>query len=128
MSVDFQRRLLTKLANKYGIDKRIVKEVVYSPLKFTRDIISDDVDERPIRIRYFGAFIQKKNSNKSSRMNTMFEVLYNNIEDTFIVMVSLLGFQLKNKDSARKTLETARDQKDYDKIKMIYDAYKEYTK
>lgn len=126
--MNYQDALIKDLAKKYQIDPRIVKEVVYYPIRFTRDIIRDDTDIKPIRIKYFGVFTQKIVKNKMNKLNHMFEVLYENIDDSFIVMSSMLGFQMKNKDSTRKILEQARDTNDYDKLKLIWDAYNEYIK
>ena len=42
----------------------VIKEIVYHPLKFTKQRMEDPVDERPIRIRYFATFVPKNSKNK----------------------------------------------------------------
>lgn len=126
--MNYQDKIIKDLAKKHNLDSRIVKAIVYYPIKFTKDVFKDPVDMRPVRIRYFGVFTQKVVKNKMNRLNNMFEILYNNIDDSFIVMNAVLGFPMKNKDSARKILEQARDTNDYDKLKLVWDAYNEYIK
>ena len=122
----FQDIIIRDLAKKYNIDPRVAKEICYYPLKFAKNIIRNPIDEKPIRVRYFGVFTQKHKENKQNRANTIFEILYNDISNTYAVMMSMLGFQLKNIDSARKVLEAARDSKDWDKLEMIWESYKEF--
>jgi hypothetical protein len=42
----------------------VVKEIVYHPLKFAKRRMEDPDDTRPIRIRYFAAFVMKKGKSK----------------------------------------------------------------
>lgn len=116
------------LASKYKKDKRVIEQITRSPFKFVNRVIRDPKDDRAVRIKYFGVFVQKDNSNKSYKYNYMSEVLLQNITDVFVVMNSMLGFQLKHVKTAKRIIEEARDTKDYDKLKMIYDAYMEYEK
>ena len=104
--------------------------MVYSPLKFANRVIQDEIDPRPIRVRYFGVFTQKINNNKELKFGNMVNVLLdtNNIDDVFLAMITRLEFPISKKESAIKIIETARDDKDYDKIRMIYDAWLEYDK
>jgi len=55
----WQKELIRDIAKEYGIDIRIVRQMVYYPFLFTRDKMAKDEDWRPIRHRYFGAFTLK---------------------------------------------------------------------
>ena len=37
----------------------VIKEIAYHPLKFAKRRMEDQTDDRPIRIRYFAAFVLK---------------------------------------------------------------------
>lgn len=122
----FQDQLIKNLASRYNKDERVIKEIVYSPLKFTNRLIQSPKDNRPVRIRYFGAFVQKTKFNKSLKLNNMVDILLDNIEEVLIIMVSILHFPISSTESAKNIIESARDSNDFDKLKMIWDAYMEY--
>ena len=42
----------------------VIKEIVYHPLKFAKRRMEDPIDDRPIRIRYFAAFVLKTTKTK----------------------------------------------------------------
>ena len=44
---------------KWRKDKRVIREIVASPILFARHKFADPDDWRPIRIRYFAAFVPK---------------------------------------------------------------------
>jgi hypothetical protein len=52
----------------------VIKEIVYHPLKFAKRRMEDPIDDRPIRIRYFAAFVLKTTKTKE-RVNR-FKVTY----------------------------------------------------
>jgi hypothetical protein len=45
-------------------DPRVIEKVVYHPMFFARQKMTDPDDYRPIRIRYFGVFVGKFMRNK----------------------------------------------------------------
>ena len=45
-------------------DPRVIQSIVYHPFLFAKRRMADPDDYRPIRIRYFGAFVQKYMHNK----------------------------------------------------------------
>ena len=51
--------LVKRLSKDKGIDPRVVRLVVDSPLKFARRIMADPNDWRPVMIRYFVKFVPK---------------------------------------------------------------------
>jgi hypothetical protein len=56
-----KEELVTKLSRDKGVDHRVVRLVVDSPLKFSRERMADPDDWRPIMIRYFAKFMPKYN-------------------------------------------------------------------
>ena len=118
----YQEKLIRQLAKKYNIDYRVVKEIVYSPLKFTNRVVTDNTDMRPIRIMYFGVFTQKDRKNKANRMSGIIEVLLDNLDEVKIVM------EVTSAESAKKIIENARKTNDYKTVKTIWDAWQEYIK
>ena len=58
-----EQPILKELSLRYGLDMRVITQIVQSPFKFAKSKITSD-DERPIRIRYFAVFHQKKKPNK----------------------------------------------------------------
>ena len=126
--MNYQDKLIRKIGKKYNLDWRVVQEVVYSPLKFTNRIVKDPTDMRPVRIMYFGIFTQKPTKNKLSRMKGHVKVLLENMEDVIIVMGAILQFPISTMEGAKNIIINARDTNDYDKIKLIWDAWQEYKK
>ena len=59
-----EEKIIRKLATKYMKDPRVIREIVYHPFLFTKRVMEDLVDDRPTRIRWFGAFVQKTIKNK----------------------------------------------------------------
>lgn len=125
-------KIIRELAKKYNKDIRVIKEIVYSPLKFAKRKITDDVDNRPIRIRYFGVFVQKEHYTKETkRMEKRIRELLKNIQEVTIAMMVLLGYSLPRttaKDSATRIIREAEKAKDYEKINDIYSAWQEFIK
>ena len=54
------------LAAQYKKDPRIIEAIVYSPLKFAKQVFEDPKNDRPVRIKYFGVFVQKFIFNKNT--------------------------------------------------------------
>ena len=57
---EWQKQLIKELAEKYGIDIRVVRQMVYYPYLFTKHLIVSDEDNRPVRHRHLGVFLLKK--------------------------------------------------------------------
>ena len=57
---EWQKQLIKELAEKYGIDIRVVRQMVYYPYLFTKHSVMSDEDNRPIRHRHLGVFLLKK--------------------------------------------------------------------
>ena len=122
-----QDRLIRKLAKKYNKDPRVIRELVYSPLKFTSRIVSDPVDMRPVRIRYFGVFALKHKNAKDNLFRDRVKRLKSNMSKTLIIMSSM-GYLIKDDSSVNRILDEALEIKDYEKIQTIWEEYKSVGK
>lgn len=123
-----QDKLIKEIAKKENIDSRIIKTIVNYPMKFAKTKMSDLSDNRPIRIRYFGAFVHKNTESKKTKFFNKKNILIENLEDVAIMMSTILGFQLVNFESARNIIEEAFKQKDYEKINLIWNEWESYKK
>lgn len=54
-----KNEIIKRLAREEGIDQRVVRLAVDSPLKFSRERMADPDDWRPVMIRYFCKFVPK---------------------------------------------------------------------
>jgi len=118
-----QDRFIRELAKKYNKDPRVIREIVYSPLKFATRIISDPTDMRPIRIRYFGVFALKHKNAKDNLFRDRVKGMKGNMGKTLIILASM-GYLIKNEKSVNRILDEALSVKDYDKIQTIWEEYK----
>lgn len=53
------------LAIKFNRDVRVISLITRHPFRFTRDVMSDPEDHRPVHLMYFGKFAQKTKYNKA---------------------------------------------------------------
>jgi hypothetical protein len=52
--------VINKIAEKFGKDARVIKLIAEHPLLFTRHIMENPDDVRPVMIRHLGKFIYKQ--------------------------------------------------------------------
>jgi len=119
----YQDRLIKDLAKKYNRDPRVIKEIVYSPIKFANRVISNPTDLRPVRVRYFGVFVLKHKDAKMNMFKKRVGVLKKSIVKTMLIM-DQLGYMIKDENSVFRILDDALETSDYDKIEAIWDEYK----
>jgi hypothetical protein len=122
-----QERLIKELAKKYTLDPRLVKTVVYYPIKFAKSKIENPINNRPIRIRHFGLFTQKHIFNKKYLFELRIVALLDNVVDVAVMMATILGFPIVNTDSAKNIIEAIREQEDYEKLQLIWDEWSYYS-
>jgi hypothetical protein len=122
-----QDYLIRDLAAKYKKDPRVIESIVYSPFKFLKTIIEDPANDRSVRLKYFGVFTQKPIFNKNTRVEKLLKDLRADMANTTFVMVNMLQFPVKDSESVERVLKMAEEQDDYEKIKLIWDAYKSHT-
>ena len=115
-----QDRIIKELAKKYELDYRHVKNIVYYPFKFAKAKMEDPLNDRPIRIKYFGVFTQKHILNKDFLFKTRANAMLDLIEDTAVIMSTILGYNIINMDSAKAIITSALEHKDYDKLESIW--------
>ena len=60
----WQKQLIKELAEKYGVDVRVVRQMVYYPFLFTNRKMANKQDGTPIRHRHLGVFLLKKRFEK----------------------------------------------------------------
>lgn len=124
-----QDLLIKKLAKQFNIDYRVCKEIVNSPFSYLKYIVTSDTIERGVRIPYFGAFCQKgEYKNKTMRTETRKNILIENLDEVAIMMVTTLGFVFSSHESAKSIIDKAWEIGDYEKINMIWDGWKEYSR
>lgn len=76
------KQIIKHLAEKHKRDARVIDLVTRHPFRFTRDVMSDPEDYRPVRLMYFGVFLQKNTNNKKN--------YYGKIHRTYIEL--LMGY------------------------------------
>lgn len=80
-------KIVRHIARKYNKDPRVVREIVYHPLLFAKRRMEDDAEDRPIRIKYFGAFTQKEIKNKKFIMGKRRDILLENLDEVFEAVI-----------------------------------------
>lgn len=81
-------KIVRHIARKYNKDPRVVREIVYHPFLFAKRRMEDDAEDRPIRIRYFGAFTQKEIKNKEFIMTKRKDILLENLDEVYEAIVN----------------------------------------
>lgn len=120
----FERRTFASIARQTGLDPRVVKHIALHPFRFLSHVMVDDTDHRPVRINFFGVFMEKKEYLKAlNDLAHMRDILLDNIDYVFLIMVSLLGFKLKSTADAKALINKAFEQSDRLKLKMIFDEF-----
>lgn len=67
-----QDKIISDIAAAKKKDVRVIQNIVYHPLLFTKHKMADPDDYRPIRIRYFGVFAGKYMRNKQNMQRLSF--------------------------------------------------------
>ena len=77
-----QDLIIRQISLNRFINERVVRQVVSHPILFARQRMADKDDNRPIRIKYFGTFVQKKIANKENvrKLNEILQLVRFNEE------------------------------------------------
>ena len=77
-----QDLIIRRISLNRFVNERVVKYVTSHPILFARQRMADPLDDRPIRIKYFGVFQQKKTANKENirKLNEALQLLRFNSE------------------------------------------------
>jgi len=117
----WQKDLIKDLADKYGLDKRVVREVAYYPLKFTSDVFKSDTDETPIRIRQLGSWSMRPSKGKIKNMEAMYNHIVN-ISDLIWKDIKKLKTKesFESKEEFINTLKELLENKKFSKIRSYF--------
>lgn len=121
----WQSKLIDQLSFKYGMDKRVVQEVVHYPLLFTKRVMNDGADDRPIRIRSLGVFAYRGSRDKQKVEKPKYDVIIQNLEELYI------KYYNKEFDSLELFSEYVTDkfkEKDYSAIRKVHEIFKDVIK
>lgn len=114
-------KVISDLAKEYNISPLVVRQIVFSPLRFTTRVIRDPRDHRPIRIPHLGVFTTKRKYLKAlGDVEEMGRILLKHLDYTYMLMFSVLGFQLADRESVRRIIEEAVKNNDVDKLTLIF--------
>jgi hypothetical protein len=95
----------------------VIKEIVYHPLKFAKRRMEDPLDDRPIRIRYFAAFVLK--STKTKERVNKFKEIYRGY-DKWKGFVEEFGVRIDNEENYKYDIQSIAIKR----IWVIDDIYK----
>lgn len=104
-------------------DKRIIEKIVYHPLLFARQKMTDPDDYKPIRIRYFGAFVPKYMHSKE--MYNKLSYIIKSIKEDHSLKDIFIDPKFDNDLQARIYINKLFDQGAKDAILEIYDKIKD---
>ena len=99
-------------------EDRVIKQIVYHPLEFAREKMTSEDDERPIRIRYFGAFVLK--SKRSKERARKFTYIYKNYE-VYKDIVASYGYEVDTLEKYQVVLKQHFNGKKIRYIDEIYE-------
>jgi len=100
-------------------DPRIIQQVVYHPILFAKHVMADPDDYRPIRIRYFGAFVGKFMRNKEMHMKLSY-IIQAIKSDPKLIRI-FIDPSFDDDLMARKYVNQLFDESNKDAINDIYD-------
>ena len=123
-----QDNILKSLSKEFNKDVRCVKNVAYYPIKFAKHIIEDPFNDTPIRIKYFGAFTQRYIKDRDLLFKIRTRHLLANIDDVAVMMATTLDFIIPKISSAKKIIDDIIEQKDYEKLDMIWEGWRFFGK
>jgi hypothetical protein len=119
-------KIIRHIARKYNKDPRVVREIVYHPLLFAKRRMEDDAEDRPIRIRYFGAFTQKEIKNKEFIMAKRRDILLENLDEVYNAIIHTGRHDDMSKDDVKDMLEESDNLRGV--VNDIWNVYQEYLK
>ena len=122
-----QDRLIRRFAKKHGKDARVIKEIINSPIKFANRVVSDPMDNRPIRVRYFGVIVLKHKDAKINMFKDRVKRLKNKVDETIIILTSM-GYLIKDESSVHRILDEALENQEYDKIQAFWEEHRRIMK
>jgi len=117
-----QERIIKHISLIKLKDPRVVQQVVYHPFLFAKHRMADPDDYRPIRIRYFGAFVGKFMRNKE--MYQKLSYIIQALKDRPELIKIFVDPAFDNDLDARIYVNQLFDANAKDSVNAIYDAIK----
>jgi hypothetical protein len=121
----WQQNLVNQLAFKYGMDKRVVHEIVYYPLLFTKNVMNDPKDDTPIRIKHLGVFAYRGSRTKEKIERPKFDMLMQNSEELYDTHYKE---EYESLDEFVEYMVDSFKEKDYSAIRNIHEIFKHKIK
>lgn len=111
------------------MDPRVVRAIVYHPFLFAKRRMEDDNDDRPIRIKYFGVFVQKYIKTKNFLMGKRYKILIDNLSEVFEAVCSTgKYFEIENETDLASLLSEMKEQENNEGVAKVYSIWQEYIK
>jgi hypothetical protein len=101
-------------------DPRIIQSIVYYPFFFAKQKMADPDDYRPIRIRYFGAFVGKYMRNKLMYKKLSYVITALKTHPKLFKI--FIDPKFTNEADARKYVNKLFDDNNKEALETIYDA------
>lgn len=121
----WQDKIIDQLAFKYGLDKRVVREVVYYPLLFTNRVMNDPKDDRPIRIKHLGVFAYRGSRNKSVIEKPKYDLIIQHAEELFNIHYNE---EFETLDHFVEYIIDLWNQREYSAIRKVHQIFKDKIK
>jgi hypothetical protein len=120
--------IITSLALRYKVDKRVARFAAFHPLLFFKRK-AESGDGRPIRIKYWGVFAPKTSrTSKENAMKYIAKQLLKNIVDVYDALVIDWYEEFDSIDSLRNAIEDALEEKNKPFLDKLWKVYKEFEK
>ena len=100
-------------------DPRVIQNIVYHPILFAKQKMTDPDDCRPIRIRYFGVFTGKYMRNKDTHKK--FSYCISSLKEHPELISIFVDPTFTNDKDARKYIVSLFQSNDKPSIEAIYD-------
>jgi hypothetical protein len=113
-----------EIASKYKMDKRVIHQICNHPILFTKRCVEGS-EQRPIRIRHFGVFVQKEKLNKQYVMDNILKRLLCVEGDDRTLLKDLLEVLFNEKYSVEdydceKKINELHQKEDLRNLKRLY--------
>ena len=114
-----QDRIIKHISLIKSKDVRVVQSIVYHPIFFAKKVMSDPDDYKPIRIRYFGVFVQKYMRNKD--MYKKLSYIIKAIKKYPKLIEIFVDPTFSNELDARKYVNKLFDENNKEALTVVYD-------
>ena len=125
---DITNKIQKDLSLRYRLDKRVIKEITFHPLLFSKRIIESG-DDKAIMLHYFGKFAPKVGiHSKESAMKYMHKTLLDNINELYGALPISYYDEFDGERELEEAIEDAFANKNKPFLDKLYGIYKENVK